>query len=215
ITGSGKTEIYVNLIRKALESGTQVLYLLPEIALTTQIVQRLKKIFGDKMGVYHSRFSDNERVEVWNGVLSGHFKFVVGVRSSIFLPFDNLGLIIVDEEHDTSYKQQEPAPRYHARDAALMMAHLHHAKIILGSATPSVESYHLAKSGKYGYIHLSKRYGDAQLPQVVLADVMAERKRKSMKGEFTGILLKGIESSLKEKEQVIIFQNRRGYSPIL
>lgn len=215
VTGSGKTEIYVNLIRKALESGTQVLYLLPEIALTTQIVQRLRKIFGDKMGVYHSRFSDNERVEVWNGVLNGHFKFVVGVRSAIFLPFDNLGLIIVDEEHDTSYKQQEPAPRYHARDAALMMAHLHHSKIILGSATPSVESYHLAKSGKYGYVQLSKRYGDARLPQVILADVKAERKRKNTKGEFTGILLKGIESSLKEKEQVIIFQNRRGYSPIL
>ncbi|MBX2966970.1 MAG: primosomal protein N' [Cyclobacteriaceae bacterium] len=215
ITGSGKTEIYVNLIRRALESGTQVLYLLPEIALTTQIVQRLKKIFGDKMGVYHSRFSDNERVEVWNGVLNGRFKFVVGVRSSVFLPFDNLGLIIVDEEHDTSYKQQEPAPRYHARDAALMIAHLHHAKIILGSATPSVESYHLAQSGKYGYVKLSKRYGDAQLPQIILADVMAERRQKNSKGEFTGMLLRGIEASLKEKEQVIIFQNRRGYSPIL
>ncbi|MEX1241291.1 MAG: DEAD/DEAH box helicase, partial [Cyclobacteriaceae bacterium] len=150
ITGSGKTEIYINLIRKALESDTQVLYLLPEIALTTQIVQRLKKIFGNSMGVYHSRFSDNERVEVWNGILSGKFKFVIGVRSSIFLPFDNLGLIIVDEEHDGSYKQQEPAPRYHARDVAMIVAQLHHAKVLLGTPTPSVESYFHAKQKNYG-----------------------------------------------------------------
>jgi primosomal protein N' (replication factor Y) (superfamily II helicase) len=215
ITGSGKTEIYINLIKKALESGTQVLYLLPEIALSTQIVQRLRKLFGEHMGVYHSRFSDNERVEVWNGVLTGRFKFVVGVRSSIFLPYDNLGLIIVDEEHDTSYKQQEPAPRYHARDAALMMAHQHHAKIILGSATPSVESYHLAQTGKYGFVELHKRYGDAQLPEVALANMYEERKQKSNKGEFSRVLLTSIEESLTNKEQVIIFQNRRGYSPIL
>jgi primosomal protein N' (replication factor Y) len=215
ITGSGKTEMYINLIKKALESGTQVLYLLPEIALTTQIVQRLRKLFGEHMGVYHSRFSDNERVEVWNGVLNGRFNFVVGVRSAIFLPFDHLGLIIVDEEHDTSYKQQEPAPRYHARDAALMLAHQHHAKIILGSATPSVESYHLAHTGKYGLVQLYKRYGEAQLPQVILVDMSRERKQKKTKGEFSSILLKAIEDSMVNKEQVIIFQNRRGYSPIL
>jgi primosomal protein N' (replication factor Y) len=165
--------------------------------------------------VYHSRFSDNERVEVWNGVLNGRFNFVVGVRSAIFLPFDHLGLIIVDEEHDTSYKQQEPAPRYHARDAALMLAHQHHAKIILGSATPSVESYHLAHSGKYGLVQLYKRYGEAQLPQVILVDMSRERKQKKTKGEFSSILLKAIEDSMVNKEQVIIFQNRRGYSPIL
>jgi primosomal protein N' (replication factor Y) (superfamily II helicase) len=215
ITGSGKTEMYINLIKRALDSGSQVLYLLPEIALTTQIVQRLRKLFGEHMGVYHSRFSDNERVEVWNGVLNNRFRFVVGVRSAIFLPFDNLGLIIVDEEHDTSYKQQEPAPRYHARDAALMMAHVHHSKIILGSATPSVESYFLAHSGKYGLVELHKRFGDAQLPDVLLADLHQERKQKTMKGEFSGMLLKAITASLANKEQVIIFQNRRGYSPVM
>lgn len=215
ITGSGKTEVYINLIKKALESGNQVLYLLPEIALTTQIVQRLHKLFGEHMGVYHSRFSDNERVEVWNGVLNGRFRFVVGVRSSIFLPFDSLSLIIVDEEHDTSYKQQEPAPRYNARDAALMMAHLHQSKIILGSATPSIESYHLAHSGKYGLVELHKRFGEAQLPEIILADMLQERKQKKTKGEFSGTLLKSAGESLSNKEQVIIFQNRRGYSPIL
>src|SRR5690606_22785121 len=171
VTGSGKTEIYINLIRKAIESDTQVLYLLPEIALTTQIVQRLKKIFGNSMGVYHSRFSDNERVEVWNGILSGKFKFVVGVRSSIFLPFDNLGLIIVDEEHDASYKQQEPAPRYHARDVAMILAQMHHAKVLLGSATPSIETYFHAKQNRYGFVALDKRFGEANLPEIVLADM--------------------------------------------
>lgn len=215
ITGSGKTEIYIDLIRKALQGGSQVLYLLPEIALTTQIVQRLKKIFGSAMGIYHSRFSDNERVEVWNGVLSGKFKFVVGVRSAIFLPFDNLGLIIVDEEHDTSYKQQEPAPRYHARDVALVIGHLHHAKVLLGSATPSVESYYQAHHEKYGYVRIDKRYGDAQLPEVVLADLSQERKSKTIKGDFSGTLLRAINDTLAQQEQVIIFQNRRGYSPMV
>ncbi len=213
ITGSGKTEIYINLITKALDSGAQVLYLLPEIALTTQIVHRLQKVFGATMGVYHSRFSDNERVEVWNGVLYGKLKFVVGVRSSIFLPFDNLGLIIVDEEHDASYKQQEPAPRYNARDAALMMARIHHAKVVLGSATPSVESFYNAVNGRYGLVRLEKRFGDAQLPQVALANMNEERKRKTVKGEFSGMLMRNIEESLAKNEQVIIFQNRRGYSP--
>jgi primosomal protein N' (replication factor Y) (superfamily II helicase) len=215
ITGSGKTEIYIDLIKKALESESQVLYLLPEIALTTQIVQRLKKVFGPSMGVYHSKFSDNERVEVWNGVRTGKLKFVVGVRSSIFLPFDSLGLIIVDEEHDASYKQQEPAPRYHARDAALMMAQLHHAKVLLGSATPSVESYFNAKQGKYGFVKLEKRFGDAQLPEITLADMTEERKRKTLKGEFSSQLLRNIEDTLSANEQVIIFQNRRGYSPMV
>ena len=215
ITGSGKTEIYINLIKKALDSEAQVLYLLPEIALTTQIVQRLKKVFGSAMGVYHSKFSDNERVEVWNGVLNGKLKFVVGVRSSIFLPFDNLGLIIIDEEHDGSYKQHEPAPRYHARDAALVMGQLHHAKVLLGSATPSVETFYHAQQDKYGFVKLDKRFGDAQLPVIALADMGQERKRKTIKGEFSSLLLKNIEEALSKKEQVIIFQNRRGYSPMV
>jgi primosomal protein N' (replication factor Y) (superfamily II helicase) len=215
ITGSGKTEIYINLIKKALDGGSQVLYLLPEIALTTQIVQRLKKIFGTSMGVYHSKFSDNERVEVWNGVLSGKFKFIIGVRSSIFLPFDNLGLIIVDEEHDASYKQQEPAPRYHARDVAMMIGQFHHAKVLLGSATPSVDSYHHAIQGRYRLVSLTKRFGDAQLPEIVLADMRVERARKTVKGEFSSLLLKQIDQTLEQNDQVIIFQNRRGYSPMI
>lgn len=215
VTGSGKTEIYISLIKKALDGGSQVLYLLPEIALTTQIVQRLKKIFGASMGVYHSKFSDNERVEVWNGVLSGKLKFIIGVRSSIFLPFDNLGLVIVDEEHDASYKQQEPAPRYHARDVAIMMAQFHHAKILLGSATPSIETYHYALQGRYGLISLLKRFGEAQLPEILLADMRMERGRKTVKGEFSSLLLKQIDHTLEQKDQVIIFQNRRGYSPMI
>jgi primosomal protein N' (replication factor Y) (superfamily II helicase) len=215
ITGSGKTEIYINLIRKALESGSQVLYLLPEIALTTQIVQRIKKVFGKSVGVYHSRFSDNERVEVWNGILNGRFRFIVGVRSSVFLPFDNLGLIIVDEEHEASYKQQEPSPRYNARDAAIMLGHLHYAKVLLGSATPSVETFHNAVSGRYGLVKLDKRFGDAKLPVIKIADMGRERKFKTIKGEFSGLLLKEIEDTIAKKEQVIIFQNRRGYSPVM
>lgn len=215
ITGSGKTEIYVNLIQQALEGGSQVLYLLPEIALTTQIVQRLKKIFGPLLGVYHSKFSDAERVEVWNGILSGRFKFVIGVRSSIFLPFDNLGLIIIDEEHDPSYKQQEPAPRYQARDSAIMLAQLHHAKVILGSATPSLETYYQAQQGKYGFVSLLKRFGEAQLPTITLADLGRDRKQKKNKGDFSSDLIQNIEKALEQKEQVIIFQNRRGYSPMV
>ncbi len=215
ITGSGKTEIYINLIKRALDSGAQVLYLLPEIALTTQTVTRLKKIFGSLMGVYHSRFSDNERVEVWNGTLTGRFKLIVGVRSSVFLPFDNLGLIIVDEEHDQSYKQQEPAPRYNARDVALMMGRLHHAKILLGSATPAVESYYQAHQNKYGLVTLNKRFGEAKLPEIILADMNQERKNKTIKGEFSKTLLTGLETCLTNNEQAIIFQNRRGYSPMV
>lgn len=215
VTGSGKTEIYIDLIKRALDGGNQVLYLLPEIALTTQIVFRLKKIFGSVMGVYHSKFSDNERVEVWNGILSGRFKLVVGVRSSVFLPFDNLGLIIVDEEHDSSYKQHEPAPRYHARDVAMVMAQIHHAKVIVGSATPSVESFYHAQAGRYQLVTLSDRFGEAQLPDIVFADLIKEKKRKTMKGEFTSLLVNEIKESLSKKEQVILFQNRRGYSPMV
>jgi primosomal protein N' (replication factor Y) (superfamily II helicase) len=215
VTGSGKTEIYIDLIRRALEGGSQVLYLLPEIALTTQIVLRLKKIFGSEMGIYHSKFSDNERVEVWNGVLQGKFKFVVGVRSSVFLPFDNLGLIIVDEEHDASYKQHDPAPRYHARDVALMMGQHHHAKVLLGSATPSLESFYQALNKKYQLVTLSDRFGEAQLPEIRFANRAEEKKRKTLKGEFTSALLREITETLNKKEQVILFQNRRGYSPIV
>ncbi len=215
ITSSGKTEIYIDLIRRALDGGSQVLYLLPEIALTSQIVQRLKKIFGRSMGVYHSKFSDNERVEVWNGILNGKFKFVVGVRSAIFLPFDNLGLIIVDEEHDSSYKQQEPAPRYHARDVALVMAQQHHAKVLLGTATPSCESYYQAITGKSALVSLTERFGEAKLPEIVFADLSAERKQKTIKGEFSNKLLREIKDTIANQEQVILFQNRRGHSPLV
>ncbi|HEY0108511.1 MAG TPA: DEAD/DEAH box helicase, partial [Fibrella sp.] len=171
ITGSGKTEVYIDLIQKVLAGGSQVMYLLPEIALTTQIVVRLQKVFGDKMGIYHSKFSDNERVEVWKGVVSGQFQFVIGVRSAVFLPFDNLGLIIVDEEHETSYKQHDPAPRYHARDVAMMMAHWQQAKVLLGSATPSIETYYKAKEGHYGLVELFQRYGNANLPFISLINI--------------------------------------------
>ncbi|MBZ0246119.1 MAG: primosomal protein N' [Cyclobacteriaceae bacterium] len=215
VTGSGKTEIYIDLIRRALDGGNQALLLIPEIALTTQIVQRLKKIFGAEMGVYHSKFSDNERVEVWNGILSGKFQLVVGVRSSVFLPFDNLGLVIVDEEHDSSYKQNDPAPRYQARDLALVMAHQHHAKVILGSATPSAESFFHSLQGRFKLISLNERFGEANLPEVTFADMAIERQRKSNKGEFSSQLLKSIGEALKNKEQVILFQNRRGYAPMV
>jgi primosomal protein N' (replication factor Y) (superfamily II helicase) len=215
ITGSGKTEIYINLIKQALDAGSQVLYLLPEIAVTTQIVQRLKKIFGETVGVYHSRFSDNERVEVWNGILHGKYRFIIGVRSSVMLPFDNLALIIVDEEHDPSYKQQEPAPRYNARDVAMVMGQMHYSKVLLGSATPSLETFYHAQQAKYGFVILDKRFGDAQLPTVELADMGQERKQKTNKGDFSGLLLKRIDETLAKKQQVIIFQNRRGYSPMV
>lgn len=215
VTGSGKTEIYISLIQKVLDSGSQVLFLLPEIALTTQIVGRLKKVFGYKMGVYHSKFSDNERVEVWKGVLNEKFPLVVGVRSSIFLPFNNLGLIIVDEEHDPSYKQYDPAPRYNARDLALVASGLHKCKVILGSATPSIESYYQALAGKYALVKADKRYGNAQLPEIRLVDTKIEKQQKIMKNDFSKALLDEIEIKLTLKEQVILFQNRRGYAPHL
>ncbi|MFD2573475.1 primosomal protein N' [Spirosoma soli] len=215
ITGSGKTEVYIDLIQQALAGGSQVLYLLPEIALTTQIVVRLQRVFGDKMGIYHSKFSDNERVEVWKGVVSGQYQFVVGVRSAVFLPFDNLGLVIVDEEHETSYKQHDPAPRYHARDVAIMLAHWQQAKVLLGSATPSLETYYQAKQGRYGLVELFQRFGNATLPQIVLVDTKQEKRQKTMKNEFSSILLEALENNLERKEQSILFQNRRGYSPYM
>ena len=215
ITGSGKTEVYIDLIQQALSSGSQVLYLLPEIALTTQIVVRLQRVFGDKMGIYHSKFSDNERVEVWKGVVSGQYQFVVGVRSSVFLPFDNLGLIIVDEEHETSYKQHDPAPRYHARDVAMMLAHWQQAKVLLGSATPSLETYYQAKQGRYGLVELFKRFGDATLPNILLVDTRVEKRQKTMKNEFSSALLNALEMNMARNEQTILFQNRRGYSPYM
>ncbi|MCE7041978.1 primosomal protein N' [Dyadobacter sp. CY312] len=215
ITGSGKTEVYIELIKQVLESGSQVLFLLPEIALTTQIVVRLRKVFDDVMGIYHSKFSDNERVEVWKGILDGKFQFVVGVRSSVFLPFDNLGLIIVDEEHETSYKQHDPAPRYNARDVAVMMAYMHKGKVLLGSATPSLESYFHAKNGRYGLVEMKERFGNAALPTFELIDTKKEKKSKKMKNEFSSVLIEHLEFNLKNKEQTILFQNRRGYSPYL
>lgn len=213
ITGSGKTEIYITLIQEALQGGSQVLMLLPEIALTTHMVSRLRQVFGSSMGVYHSKYSDNERVEVWNGLLSGKFSFVVGVRSSIFLPFDSLGLLIVDEEHESSYKQYDPAPRFHARDAAIMLAWLHQAKTLLGSATPSFESFYNARTDKYGYASLDKRYGEAQLPEFHLADMLIDKKKNLLKLDFTRLMREKIQEALVNQEQVLIFQNRRGYAP--
>ncbi|MEB2779682.1 primosomal protein N' [Algoriphagus sp. C2-6-M1] len=215
VTGSGKTEIYIQMIQEVLASGSQVLLLLPEIALTTQIVTRLKKVFGSQMGVYHSKYSDNERVEVWNGVLSGRFSFVVGVRSSIFLPFDSLGLIIVDEEHESSYKQFDPAPRFQARDSAIMLAYFHQARTLLGSATPSFESYFNASQGKFGYVEMTHRFGDASMPNFHLANLATDKRKNLVKLDTTRILREKIQEALGKQEQVLIFQNRRGYSPYI
>ena len=215
ITGSGKTEIYITLIKEVLAGGSQVLLLLPEIALTTHMVGRLRKVFGSSMGVYHSKYSDNERVEVWNGVLSGKISFVVGVRSSIFLPFDSLGMVIIDEEHEASYKQFDPAPRFQARDAGIMLSWLHQAKTLLGSATPSFESYFNAESGKYGYVSLDKRFGEATLPEYFLADILVDKKKNLLKLDFTRLLRERIQEALNNQEQVLIFQNRRGYAPYI
>ena len=216
ITSSGKTEIYIKLIEEAIIKGKQVLYLLPEIALTTQIINRLRKAFGNKVGVYHSKFSDSERVEIWNKVhnhdLENSYQIILGARSALFLPFSNLGLVIVDEEHDPSYKQFDPAPRYNARDSAIYLAKLHNAKTLLGSATPSLESYFNAKNDKYSLVELNKRYGGVMLPEVFVADVKEDTMRKRMKSHFTPFLLEHIEEALNNKEQVILFQNRRGFS---
>ncbi|WP_045687824.1 primosomal protein N' [Hymenobacter sp. AT01-02] len=215
VTGAGKTEIYINLIQQALEGGGQVLYLLPEIALTAQIVTRLMRVFGTRLGVYHSKFSDNERVEVWNGVLSGRFQVVIGVRSSVFLPFDNLSLVIVDEEHESSYKQYDPTPRYNAREVALMMANFQGAKTLLGSATPSVETFYQTRTGRYGLVSLTKRFGEAGLPEVELVDTRKSREQKTMLNHFTPELMQEMETKLSLKEQIILFQNRRGYAPFI
>lgn len=216
VTSSGKTEIYIRLIKQMLGMGKQVLYLLPEIALTTQITQRLQRIFGDDMGVYHSKFLDAERVEIWQKQVGAQpFKLIVGVRSALFLPQQNVGLIIVDEEHETSYKQQDPAPRYNARDAAVMLAHIHDAKVLLGTATPSLETYNNASIGKYGYVRLDKRYGDMLLPNIEVVDVQDLLRRKMMKQPFSPRLEEEMRQALNNGEQVILFQNRRGYAPVV
>jgi primosomal protein N' (replication factor Y) len=222
VTSSGKTEIYIELIREAIEKGKQVLYLLPEIALTTQIIRRIQAHFGNKAGVYHSRFNEMERTEVWNNLALGgieslkttiRYQLVVGPRSALFLPWQNLGLVIVDEEHETSFKQHDPAPRYHARDAAIWLANSFGAKVLLGSATPSVESYFNARSGKFGLVELSKRYGGMQLPEILVADIKKESRQKTMKSHLSSMLFKHIQEALENKKQVILFQNRRGFSP--
>jgi primosomal protein N' (replication factor Y) (superfamily II helicase) len=219
VTSSGKTEIYIHLIEQQLKKGKQVLYLLPEIALTTQIIERLRKHFGSVTGVYHSRFNDAEKVEIWRKVSApdpaGRFDLILGVRSSLFLPFRNLGLVIIDEEHDGSYKQHDPSPRYHARDSAIMLASLAGAKTILGSATPSVESYHNAVSGKYGFTELNERFGKINLPEIVIANTRDAQRKKLMVSHFSPQLLHAIDNALSDKEQVILFRNRRGFSPYL
>ena len=217
ITSSGKTEVYTKLIQEVLDKGKQVLFLLPEIALTTQIITRLQFYFGDQISVFHSKYTMNERVEVWNNVLENKTKakIILGARSSIFLPFSNLGLIVVDEEHETSYKQFEPSPRYNARDAAIILAKIHHAKVLLGSATPSLESYFNAQQNKYGFVELNRRFGNVLLPKIELIDVKEKHRKKEMKGHFSDRLLKCIQEALNEKEQVILFQNRRGFSPVV
>jgi primosomal protein N' (replication factor Y) len=217
ITSSGKTEVYTKLIQDVLDAGKQVLFLLPEIALTTQIITRLQVYFGNQISVFHSKYSINERVEVWKNVLENKSKaqIVLGARSSIFLPFSNLGLIVVDEEHETSYKQFEPSPRYNARDAAIVLAKIHNAKILLGSATPSLESYFNAQQNKYGFVALNRRHGNVQLPKIELIDVKEKHRKKEMSGHFSDRMLKLIQEALDNKEQVILFQNRRGYSPVV
>ncbi|WP_430408953.1 replication restart helicase PriA [Kordia sp.] len=217
ITSSGKTEVYVKLIEEIIATGKQVLYLLPEIALTTQLIDRLQNYFGEKVAIYHSKYSIHERVEVWNNVLDNKPKaqIVLGARSSLFLPFSNLGLVIVDEEHETSFKQFDPAPRYHARDAAIVLAKLHHGKIILGSATPSIESYYNTKVNKYAIATITRRYGDVLLPDMELVDIKEKHRKKRMKGHFSDRLLEEIEETIGNGEQVILFQNRRGYAPII
>lgn len=217
VTSSGKTEIYIHLIRQAIENGQQVLYLLPEIALTTQITERLKRVFGGRIGIYHSKFPDAERVEIWQKQLrpEGHYDIILGVRSSVFLPFHNLGLIIVDEEHETTYKQQDPAPRYHARDTAIMLASIYGAKVLLGTATPSIDSYHNALAGKYGLVALNERYKDIRLPEIRIVDIKELARKKMMNGPFSPELLAAVRQALERHEQVILFQNRRGFAPMI
>ena len=216
VTSSGKTEVYIHLIQHYLEQGKQVLFLLPEIVLTTQLTERLRRVFGNRMGVYHSRFSDAERVEIWKKQLSAEgYDVIVGVRSSVFLPFRNLGLVIVDEEHEPSYKQQEPAPRYHARNVALVLASFYGAHTLLGTATPSFESYYHARNGKYALVNLHTRYAQVALPEIKVVDIKELSRKKLMKGVFSPVLLQAIGTALEAKEQVILFQNRRGFAPIV
>jgi len=219
VTSSGKTEIYIKLINEMIIEGKQVLYLLPEIALTTQIIYRLQKYFGDQAGVYHSKYNEHERVEIWNKIIKASdektdhkYKVIIGARSAIFLPFDNLGLIIVDEEHDSSFKQYDPAPRYNARDAAIYLAQKHNAVTLLGSATPAVESYYNAITHKYNLVEITERYGGIELPQILIANLKEEHRMKTMKSHFSSLLISSIEEALALKQQVILFQNRRGFS---
>ncbi len=222
VTSSGKTELYIHLIQQALERHQQVLYLLPEIALTVQMMQRLQRIFGSRLGIYHSKYSDAERVEIWQKQLSANpYDVILGARSAVFLPFQRLGLVIVDEEHETSYKQQDPAPRYHARNVAIMLAHLctqHSAlntKVLLGTATPSLESYYNAKTGKYGLVTLKERYQGIELPEIQVVDVADLQRRKMMAGPFSPLLLTRVREALERGEQAILFQNRRGFAPLI
>ena len=221
VTGSGKTEIYAELINKAISEGKQVLYLVPEIALTTQLINRMRAIFGNSVGIYHSRFSENERVEIWNSILAEnegvlnakHFDIILGARSALFLPFSKLGLIIVDEEHDNSYKQHDPAPRYHARDAAMYLAGLHKAKVLLGTATPSFETYYNALHDKFGLVRVTQRFGKAIMPEMVICDLRKEVQQQQNKSIFSHQLVNAITEALAKKEQIILFQNRRGFAP--
>lgn len=216
VTSSGKTEIYMHLIKKALDDKKQVLYLLPEIALTVQIMTRLKHVFGNRLGIYHSKYSDAERVEIWKKQLSGNpYDVILGARSAVFLPFQRLGLVIIDEEHESSFKQQDPAPRYHARSAAIVLAQQYGAKTLLGTATPSMESYYNAQTGKYGLVTLTTRYRDIALPDIEIVDVKDLRRRKMMTGTFAPQLLAAVREALKKGEQVILFQNRRGFAPMI
>ena len=216
VTSSGKTEIYIHLIRQALEQKKQVLYLLPEIALTVQIMQRLQHVFGNRLGIYHSKYSDAERVEIWQKQLSRHpYDVILGARSAVLLPFQHLGLVIIDEEHETSYKQQDPAPRYHARSAAIVLAQMFGAKTLLGTATPSLESDYNAKTGKYGLVTLQERYKGIELPEIQIVDIQDLQRRKMMNGLFSPLLLAKTREALERGEQVILFQNRRGYAPMI
>ena len=216
VTSSGKTEIYIHLIQQALEQKQQVLYLLPEIALTVQMMDRLRRVFGNRLGIYHSKYSDAERVEIWQKQLSQNpYEVILGARSAVFLPFQRLGLVIVDEEHETSYKQQDPAPRYHARSAAIVLAQMFGAKTLLGTATPSLETYHNTKTGKYALVELFQRYKGIELPEIQIVDIKDLQHRKMMKGPFSPILLNKVREALERGEQAILFQNRRGYAPVI
>ena len=216
VTSSGKTEIYIHLIEEAIRQGKQVLYLLPEIALTTQITERLQRVFGARLGIYHSKFPDAERVEIWRKQLGENgYDIILGVRSSIFLPFRNLGLVIVDEEHENTYKQQDPAPRYHARSAAIVLAAMYGAKTLLGTATPSIESWQNAREGKYGFVQLKERYKEIQLPEIIPVDIKELHRKKRMVGQFSPLLIQYMKEALEQKEQVILFQNRRGFAPMV